>query len=172
MSRPIQGRAPGYLGLLELKNLGKLPEEALETVQPVIDMNGYYLRGSAQWYQTALSRTDGPATYNSFGPFTGNPLVVPDGQWWWIEYMAVRFFAAGAGATLEQGAVAMQGPGGINPFTLWDPVSVTAARTGVVSVARDFWAPAGSRLGVWLGVVGVANITSELVGLRYTPTLA
>lgn len=172
MSGPIQARAPGYLGLLELKNLGKLPDVAVDSLQPIFEMRDMYLRGSAQWYQTALSRTDGAATYNSFGPYAGNPLVVPDGQWWWVEYMAVRFFAAGAGATLQQGAAAMQGPGGINPFTIWEPVSVTAAQTAAVSVARNFWAPAGSRLGVWLGVVGVANITSELVGLRYTPLVA
>lgn len=172
MSGPIQARAPGYLGLLELKNLGKLPSDVGERLSPTFDMEDYYLRGSAQWFQTALSRTDGIATYNSFGPYAGNPLIVPEGQWWWVEYCTVRFFAAGAGATLTDGAVAMQGPGGINPFTIWDPVSVTAARTAAVSVARNFWAPAGSRLGVWLGVVGVANITSELVGLRYTPLTA
>ncbi len=172
MSGPIQARAPGYLGLLELKNLGQLPHTVIDTVQPTLSIEKMYLRGSGQWYQTALSRTDGAAAYNSFGPFAGNPLVVPEGQWWWVEYMAVRFLAAGAGATLEQGGVAMQGPGGINPFTVWDLQSVTAARTATVSVARDFWAPAGSRLGVWLGVVGVANITSELVGLRYTPLIA
>lgn len=89
MSKPLQALAPGYLSLLGLKNMGTLPGEAMDTVQPVVDMLQFFYRG-----QTTIRAGDipdqnfaGPGN-NSFTP----ALVVPEGKIWVVlgGYLALN----------------------------------------------------------------------------------
>lgn len=62
MSGPIQALAPGYLGLLGLKNMGRLPDVQVDQLQPIIDILPFYLHGRrqfAQYAETGITTVDG-----------------------------------------------------------------------------------------------------------------
>lgn len=78
MSRPIQALAPGYLGLLGLKNNGRLPLDQIDTVQPTVDIEPYYLQGRAVAHEASVEVDNTSTNPVSFFP----QLLVPDGKVW------------------------------------------------------------------------------------------
>lgn len=113
-SRPIQSQANGFLSLLNLKNLGRLPDTLPDVVQPVLDMLPWYASSTATWSQDVASTA----------PFIqGNPtsiawsgaiqLVVPQDRVWVI--LGGSFWADVAGGdTFEVEAHLIARTGGTN----------------------------------------------------------
>jgi len=171
MSRPtgpVQTPVPGFLSLLNLKNVGQLPDELLGTVQPVMDHQGFLQRGSLQNFPTFPGAAQGVLVYRGFVPAdAAATLTVPGNEWWWVENLTIRA-NAGAGATLDMFAAAFQVPGGSNPFFVVGNQDVlTAGKTCAMSVAQDFWMPPGSIVGMLVGSIAVAAVQFDTIGFRF-----
>lgn len=159
VSRPIQGQAPGFLGLLGVKNLGKLPNDLLDSVQPVVDVEAWYRRGIAL-LQGRFSQTDvldytgflGP-TEDQFGTTIG-AIIVPQGFVWYVH--EVTAFVTSTGMTMSGDiASAVQMPIGaglvhnvVGNVTRYN-VSLPAPTGNQVMAPslRDLWCPAGTVMG-------------------------
>lgn len=48
MSRPIQSLAPGFLGMLGMKNEGRLPPDMVDAVAPVVELLPFYVMGNRE----------------------------------------------------------------------------------------------------------------------------
>lgn len=163
---PIQSPALGFLSLLNLKNKGLLPDVLIGKLQPVIDLGGYFLRGSLM-NAPAVQRVQAPAVVTNFVPFTVT-LTVPDNETWYVEHATLRATAAAAGNTCNEYAFGYQLPGGITPwFMLSNSNQVDAVKTCTTVSAQGFWLPSGAVLGAFIGTVAVGNVTFDLVGFRY-----
>lgn len=91
-SRPVQGYPVGFLSLLGLKNLGKLPDVLLDEVRPSFDVTGWYLRGIRV-----------PITQDVLDIGTGVVQTifittrVPEGEVWFVHSSLVRIEPGAAG---------------------------------------------------------------------------
>lgn len=170
-SGPVQTPFPGLLGLLNLKNVGLLPDELLGTLQPIINGEEFMLRGSLQGWNAAATRNFVAGNYNSMTGWTVGSITVPGNECWWVENYTYTVAAAGAGALLNATRPMFQTPGGTNPsFALGtERQAVTAAEPVIAVSARDFWLPPGAVLGFWIGQVTVNPVDIALWGLRYAP---
>lgn len=86
MSRPIQALAPGFLGLLGLKQ-GNLPVELTEDVKPILEMFDFYALGARETIPTA-----GTAVQNisAVAHFAIPELTVPAGQVWYVHGFTIQ----------------------------------------------------------------------------------
>lgn len=174
-SGPIQVIPPGLLGLLNLKNMGRLPDVLINEVQPGIDLQEWWLR--ANLINQPAPSTDSlvAGSYNSFRSFTAGAgaIQVPDREWWFVEWYTASFTAAGAGnsATSIDLALEFQQAG----VSRWTPLGCVEPAQAILNnarwqlVAKSFWVPPGSELGFCVSSVATAVLDVATLTLRYTP---
>lgn len=102
---PIQIIPPGLMGLLQLKQEGRLPGTLSETVVPVIEMRDWYLTarrvdtvglfGAALQTAAALVTGNNGVRQLTIGA-TGAPAQVPTGQIWFVEQFVIQANTAAA----------------------------------------------------------------------------
>lgn len=171
-SGPVQTPAPGFLSLLNLKNVGQLPDILIGELSPSVNLDKYFLRGQLVNNPASSDLSLAAGNYGTFRQFTTNPIAVPETQWWWVERVSILAYATAAGAVCHDFGVAMQVPGGPNPYGLLSvTTSTTATRTTTIVSASDIWLPPGSRLGVWVGDVATNPVAFVLAGMRYAPLI-
>lgn len=176
-SGPIQLIPPGFLGLLALKNMGRLPDFLQGNVQPTLEMGDWYLRSAIEpWDQTSNVLVPAGAG-GAFVPFGTGPITVPEGEWWFVHDYSVTAEVTNPD-TAQDVALSWRYQGaGFNRFVVWaDPYARTAllapgAASSVRSAmyASGFWLPSGAELGVYTGVVtGATGVACTVRGLRFT----
>jgi hypothetical protein len=170
-SGPIQVIPPGLLGLLNLKNSGRLPNILLDEVQPGIDLEPWWLR--ANLLLAGLS-SDSLAigTYNNFQPFTAGAgaITVPQNQWWFVEWYSASFTTVNQATGIDL-ALRFQSLG----TPQWTPLGAIDPEAAIINnarfnlVAKGFWAPPGSDIGYCVSSVAVGALAVSTLALRYTP---
>lgn len=165
---PIQIVPPGLVGLLQLKQLGRLPDKLADTVAGVIELRDWYLTsrrvdnlallGGTPIFNAATGVT-GNHTFSSAGPLA----VVPQNQLWYVEQMmvdCVNTAAMVATDVVRFCGVILPGAGG-QQIQVTNDVSdyVQAARTRVIDCKADrgFWMFPGDNLAVRI----MDNITTN-----------
>jgi len=171
-SGPIQVIPPGLLGLLQLKNLGRLPDVLMGSVQPITEMMPWYLRANREVWPLNSGNTIAPGTYTGYVLMSPNELLVPQDEWWYVHSLSIGF-AAGAGGSAI----------GIRLAAQWNQVGtlkyqalgsermvspLTAADGELLLAAYDFWAPPGSSLGFYVHTVSVAALQATVRGMDFT----
>lgn len=168
---PVQTPAPGLLSLLNLKSTGQLPDKFTNQILPVLGQEGFLLRGSLQDEVSAHAVTVAAAPVGAFTPFT-QPLTVPNNETWYLEAACVNGAAGGAGAVVDEYALAYQMPGGPNPmYVIGNYNNVAAAKPSSMSSALGVWLPAGARIGVWIGTITTNPGVFTLSGFRFARLL-
>lgn len=166
---PIQIVPPGLLGLLQLKADGRSVSKLGDACIPSLDMLGFWLR--AKMEGTFSSSIDNPAAaiYQVFRPFTTLPIVVPDGQWWYVHDYGVKFIA-GAGVTATSCMPASSvGAAGTADYVPVSDLAVDINANGKMLRAGNFWLQPGARLGYYVDTVaGGATFQAILTALRFT----
>lgn len=141
--RPISARADGLLSLLGIKNLGRNPDLLMESVQPVLDAQGWYLRSSAVGYSGT-----GPFGFIGENVFPAE-LLASDQEWLYIHYAQFQIFGLAAGNPFARVFVFRNTPG--NAQTLWSSGRTASQLIAGVDIAevqvRDIWIPPGAQLG-------------------------
>jgi len=154
ISKPIQTPAPGFLSLLNLKNLGVLPDSMLDQVQGGIDLEQYYLRGNLQILAPNTATMPVGATPGGFNSLNGGgglqgnvDWTVPQNQTWYLDNLTFRT------AQLTAGDRIFITPGYIlasNFFaTGTERGGVVALQDVVVGFSEGFWLPPGAIPGYW-----------------------
>lgn len=141
--KPISARADGLLSLLGIKNLGRNPEMLMETVQPVLDAQGWYLRSSSVGY-------NGTGVFAFVGEnIFPTELIASDQEWLYIHYADFQIFGLAAGNPHARTFVFRNTPG--NAATYWSTPrtpSLLIAGLDIAQVSvRDLWIPPGVQLG-------------------------
>ena len=150
MSGPIQTIPQGLLGLLQLKQAGRNPDQLSETVAPTVDMLTLWLNRqnvdlSINVIGGASTRNQPTATPGEF-VFSVLPIVVPPGQTWWITDYTVKATLAAAETLVFAPAIL----GGLffNSMLAAPVNDIITARARFVSCfARNFWLLPGQGLG-------------------------
>jgi len=157
-SGPIQNIPPGLLGLLNLKNTGRLPDVLNGTVQPTVDLQDWWLRSVAIQLVATPSRSVAPGVVQDFVPFVApNDITVPGNEWWWVQGYTLQFL--GNASTISYACPAVRYVGGVSPyFRLGVGItrSLIAGQSELVTAER-FWLPPGSSLGFYLDIVGAGG---------------
>lgn len=173
-SGPIQVAPPGFLGFLQLKNMGQNPSILPDTYQATIECRDWLFRGN-QLYKTG---TNTVATAGSgFLAMASGALAqpVPDGEWWYVHELNAECDALPAGDKLSiRAAYQDQVNSGLATTTIVGDVGridqVTTVITTPCSVARDFFVPPTTRLGLWVEWAQIAAGTPQISArVRYTP---
>lgn len=179
---PIQVVPPGLLGLLQLKQLGRLPDKLTDTVAGVIELRDWFLTARRVETLTLFPTipTKALATGNNGNQLfqSGAPpanCVVPQNQIWWVEELSVDVVNTGAMVATDlirfaPEIVNNQG----NVFLLTGPdVSdyILAARTRVMTARcdRGFWAFPGDGFAIRVFDVVTTNGYTATMHLRATP---
>jgi hypothetical protein len=166
---PIQTIPRGLLGLLNLKNLGRLPDSLNSEVTPVIDLSRWWLTSEALFdvitHGVGLS-TSGPLSLNF-----SSSILVPDNQVWWIERYTVELSlpaAAGESAQNVAPIIFLSQAAPVRSQCLVEtPITVTGGTgtaTGSMIGCGGFFAPPGSSLGVYVG----RSITGTTIAVNGT----
>lgn len=172
-SGPIQNLTPGLLSLMQLKNLGRLPGQLLDTVGPSLDMEGYWLRGQLGADVPTGVVTLAPANFG-FSTFSTNPIQVPSNQWWWCQSISVRSDALAAGESVLGLQPAVQwGQGGSAKYaSLGSPSGlVSGANAQAVATALDIWLPPGCNVGVWVSQIAGVSVDIQCDVYRVALTI-
>lgn len=187
-SGPLNPRADGFLGLLQLKNLGENPRQLLDDVRPTLDMLSWYLLSDTRTnWRTITGLT---SSYSGFVAPNLDPLAtvvgtltVPAGFMWYLHDATARVVTGVADFTQPAGAstaAAMPTEFGGQHLILSDLVDYTVA-PGVAQQSevpfptlRNVWLPAGTTLGAYFGLspsqaAGVDVAYGVTISARYTP---
>lgn len=105
---PVQLHPRGLLGLLQLKNHGKNPEQLLETIQPVLELKDWYLQGESAQSLSGNFLATGAANFSGaiFSSNAGGVLFTPPvGRAWWVLDFSVAAPVSAAGDIHRIGTV-------------------------------------------------------------------
>lgn len=177
-SGPVQLQPPGLLGLLQLKVGGFVPDALEQSVQPGLEMEGYWLRAAQLQMTTNYARNvAGPASPNAIEPIldsaTASIALGPTArEWWYVHDCVIRIGDTGGAPAVPTpcalGYTLTGGPfGGVTTVLLQDLVDVPGATYWALR-ARGFWVPPGGQIGVWFGAF-VGPMAMQLTGCVYTP---
>jgi len=165
-SGPIQTIPRGLLGLLNLKNVGRLPDVLHGTVQPTIDLTAWWMNALAE-LDTNIHSNVLSSMGHTMMNFAVNPLVVPNNEVWWVNTYSVEVqLAAGAAELAENIApLLLINTAGVPRWISLTDTSLTvrgdaAGVAGGVISARGFLAPPGSQLGFYIGRLATAGVGS------------
>jgi hypothetical protein len=154
--RPIQRIPKGLLGLLQLKQLGILPGELLETVQPTYDLFQQYAQDiNVDTYglfpgltpPTTLGATITAPTHGVQAMNVPFAAIVPAGQLWYITNMSIMATINTAADTVRFAPIVIQqnipGIWQIGPDVA-DVVSARARNAIAFADIVPFWAWPGA----------------------------
>lgn len=181
-SRPVQNLATGFLSLLGIKNMGKLPEFLPDSVQPTIDMSEWYKFSNAQ--QLLLQETYAAPLSGVVIPQSALLIngLVPEGRVWWVHETSTAFIWDATDATVnafglmayaeylsQAGSTVLLG----NPNTTSGAFSAvpTSGVTIQTPSLRNFFLPAGGMLGASVTHVSGTNPVVAIMSVRYTELL-
>lgn len=142
-----------------MKNQGRNPDLLMESVQPVLDAQGWYLRSSAVPGQ--FDSTVAFASENFTAPF----LLSTSEEWLYVHY-AFGLATTGGGPVLAPNTkfVVFQATPGISIFETDLSTAVVASATGFASSrVVDLWIPPGFGL-VFIGDDLTPALTTIRVG--------
>jgi len=179
---PIQLIPPGLMGLMQLKQAGRLPTWLSETVAPVVDLSDWYKAArrldnislfGVPAIQTAALATGANGVQN----FTvgANPPSVPNGQIWWVDQLVIKCSLV-ATTDLLRGQPILMGPQGNNAAS-WQALGPDVSNQTAIPRAqwfsmradRPFWAFPGDIFGLFLfDLSSTAGIVFSLQ-MRATP---
>lgn len=176
---PIQLIPPGLLGLLQLKQLGRLPDKLADTVAGVVELRDWYLTarrvdqttlfGNATLVTAALGA--GNTGFQAFhvGAAGGPVCIVPQNQLWWVEQLTIAASLVAADVIRVLPAVTSISGIGFGVAVDYNDVTTARARQLSCSIPRGFWAYPGDTFGVAvMDITSVPGITLSM-GLRATP---
>jgi len=142
---PIQVIPGGLLGLLNIKNRGKNPDTLDSNVVPTIDLTSWWFEARAEDIGT-FTRT--PVTGNNGFASWSTPVIVPNGQAWWVLEYTVRTTDMGVGDSGQFGCgwqqIATQQRYAVGPLS-----DINSGVGICVGFARGFYVPAGAELLWW-----------------------
>jgi len=166
MSYPIQALAPGFLGLLGLKNNGALPPMMIDALSPVIDALPFYLQGSREVLpqSAAVNILAANANYG-FAEY-----VVPAGEVWYVHAFHVLVTVPAAQSWVGYGKHVTPGFGDIHVSGVAS-AGGAAIQAAITPDIGGFFAAAGDRFGVFTGAsagAGAVNASGVLTISRYT----
>lgn len=145
----IQRIAPGLVGFLGTKNLGRgNPASLAEVLAGTLDLTNWYLSAAYEYITATLNM-------NAVGGFSSTSLNVPGNEYWWVHRYACWGSTAAAEAITLQTAIT---PGGLTPFFVTG-VSQTVAASQRFGVFMDqpIILPPGSLIGVWVNAITTAG---------------
>lgn len=167
---PIQGIPPGLLGLLQLKTVGRNPGTLDGNVSPGFELSDWYLRANQIQLSTTYTQLMAATAGGGYQVFTTpSALVVPDGEWWYVNFYAARGGLAAAD-TVNQMRTAIQ-TNRVAPvrFGRFGGPNTLAGQGSLLCFDTDFWVPPGAEFGVHVAnVVSPAGVTLT-ADLVYTP---
>lgn len=172
---PIQTLPAGLTSLLNLKTLGRVPDELAGFYQPTIEAMELLMNYRCRTNEGVVHGRTLITGENSFRTFSPNTIDVPDSEWWFFhEYGVSAVMTAVAGQSINGLAPMIQY--NINGTLDWVVLQVpgplinssAAQSVQTACVARNFWARPGSRLGLFLGEITSAAGVS--FGARYRAT--
>ena len=134
--RPVSARADGLLSLLGIKNLGRNPDLLMESVQPVVDVEPWYLRSAAVAHSETFT-----AAFASEN-FQTEFLQASEQEWLYVHYASGRVFTGGGVAGPSGKFYVFRASPGVVAFeTPYDPpVPVSGGEFSTTNI-RDIWIP-------------------------------
>lgn len=172
-SRPLQIIPAGLLGFLQLKNAGQNPTVVPESLQATMDLLTWYLSTEAQ----DLARATASIATGTvgFASFTTPPIVVPNGEWWYVHNFTIRTTALAATDQVHMAPGMVPQPASATGVTLamgeGQLVVVPAATVGAATCSNraPFFAPPGAELVIDLRVCLLTAGPETFTGMvRYT----
>jgi hypothetical protein len=152
MSRPIQVIPPGLLGFLQLKNSGQAPSELPDTLQGVLELRDWYFQARLEFSSQIHGITNGTGVEGYFS-FSPNTIIVPQGEWWWVEQYTITTDAIDSGEFVQIAPMMIpQTVGTLKFFQVGDASPIppsTAQEYRLSCYANGFWLGSGCTLGVW-----------------------
>jgi len=153
-SKPIQGYPLGFLSLLGLKNLGKLPDTLIDEVRGTFDLQEWYLRGAKEVVVPAVTvaATGGTQSIAVAGS------LVPEGEAWYIHNFGVHVFCAAPPATFDWWVeLLIVDRNGFYRSGVTRTVPLSAAGgCSLMTMLQNFWLYTGERLQIVL-TLGVGD---------------
>jgi len=140
----INRQPTGWLGFLGIKNFGRNPVIAPDSLQPTWDLADLYLAGSQTYIDGGVS---------VIAAIGSSPLLtVPNGEVWWVHHYAC-FLQTGAGETWNGNLARIS-----QSALIACPLDNESILVGVASLQRAVKGPFVLQSGESLGVSGVAVI--------------
>jgi len=137
---PINAPVNGLLSFFGLKNGGRNPQHLSEDLVPVIDLLDWYQANGAEAAASAST------VINAVG-FTSLGIVVPNGEWWFVQHFTVITGTLTAGQSLSVAPMWTDATPQAVMLGGYSPVLV-AGDAGAVRADRNFWVPPGGIVGV------------------------
>lgn len=176
---PIQVPPPGLLSLLNLKNTGRNPERMHDTYTPTLELRDMLLQfnlldalKTLGGTPPGVNLTNGQVGARSFSPVL---LQVPANEIWWVEEYTVRSVLPAAATEVNQFQAAYFTPllGSLSTYAVGEasPVvtGVAAYSRQNVAVARGFWVPPTSEIGMLVNINDTATSIAYTGYCRYNP---
>jgi hypothetical protein len=165
---PIQVIPPGLVGLLQLKQLGRLPDNLLGDVNPVLELRDWYMEARRVSTVTLFGGFPATAAITTGGVNFKSMLIggvnaaVPQGQIWYVEEFTVSGSIATAADSISFAAAMSQSP--LTDIQLVGPpyidVITARARAAAAKADRGYWARPGDTFGAFVvDVLSVGGIT-------------
>lgn len=161
--RPIQTATAGLLSLLELKNVGKNPESLIESVQPTVEMSGWWLRGQSVPFNYTEVAAGPIVSFVSLG--------ADEGRWLYIHHCSLAANIV-AGATGTEYLIMQCVHPSNGTIVYYDTIAngaATPADNIALNLPRGFWVPPGYVIHLTAGGLAVGDVI-KLASL-YTPQL-
>lgn len=149
MPSVIQRYPAGLLGLLGAKGTGQTPKLLNDDVQAAVDITDYWAIGSvvqAQWQTNAANSVSWWAVTSS--TVGGLPLLVPPGEFWWVQSMCARTGAVGAASSIR-GAVGVVQNGYFAPWIAGNEGAAVTGEAFLSALQGPILLPPGSQIGVY-----------------------
>ena len=175
---PIQVMPPGLLNMLQLKSGGTNPDAMRQDVQPVFDLEAWWMRATrlkvAAAYGIAIGAPNAIQGFVAFLDGTGLITLGPTAREWWYVHSATAKAVTTLTATsarMRLGTIEVGGPlTGFDSLVVSDDVlSIGAAESGVLG-ARGFWMPPSSSLALYVDSVASAGgvLSVSVSGFDYS----
>lgn len=150
---PIQYRPPGLLQLLGIQNGGQAPNQLLPHLSAVMDLGDWYLRSQQR---EAISSAQ-PITVAGFNTST---LIVPQSEQWYFHFLGCSILTA-AGNSIGVLSLAFETP--TTAIFVSESSDLQLASTNrQLTQQQSFWAPPGSRIGVYVQDLVLATAVFSL----------
>lgn len=106
-SGPVQLIPPGFMGTLQLKNMGHLPDVLNGNYQPTLDMREWLLTANREFGAVFSNINTGASNFSAIGP-----TIIPATEWWYVWSVSAYFPLAAADTAQGQIAVKSSHNGG------------------------------------------------------------